>query len=288
MVNAREATPGGLARELPRVVTGSCVATSRLDRRWRLQITTIGTCAPNTRRSLPHDRRSMDQRVSGIRDFISSRDGAGLPLPGNSLLLASRVCQLFVNSLIRCLRPALMASLASHGESWPPIPAEPYRRTWTVYALCRLSQRFVLHFEISRGPIDRVRADILVERRCELSWIDPTDPLSRRRRRLFFYPGDGISGRKGCLLTKGERANDQGPLRGRITLHFRRCARAGRITLSVQYRYVVADETFSVPGVHSVEPAELFVAGDVTVTITVDGAFSPRLPISAELGVQVA
>ena len=121
--------------------------------------------------SLPHDRRTWINAEWGLRYYLES-DG-GLPLPKNPPLRAGDVV---VSSELAYPLPVNlpMAPLA-RAEIRPSIPVRIISLDGrSAYSVA--SARGLLPFEISSGPIDRVRADMVVQRKPELSWIDPKDP----------------------------------------------------------------------------------------------------------------
>jgi hypothetical protein len=130
------------------------------------------------------------------------------------------------------------------------------------------SARGLLPFEISRGPIDRVRADIVVERKPELSWIDPKDPRAAAQMISGIYPDGWMSDQASVVLKR-----PSGVAALVVNIYIPDIAPARRITLSVDGR-VVADETLSAAGVHSISANETGSSTDVAVTITVDKTFS--------------
>jgi hypothetical protein len=128
------------------------------------------------------------------------------------------------------------------------------------------SARGLLPFEISTGPIDRMRADIVLERKPELRWVDPKDPRAAPQLVSGIYPDGWMSDQANVLLKTGP-----GALTAEI--YIPDIAPARRITLSLNGQ-VVADQTFSTPGVHTIQAAETLAAGNMTATITVDKTFS--------------
>ena len=143
------------------------------------------------------------------------------------------------------------------------------------------SARGLLPFEISTGPIDVVRADIVIERKPVLSWIDPKDPAAEAQIVSGIYPDGWISDQASVVLKRPAGAD-----RIELNVYIPDIAPARRITLSADGR-VLADETFSSPGVHTISARETGVSNDVTVTIAVDRTFSTSAD-QRRLGVVVA
>jgi hypothetical protein len=211
--------------------------------------------------SLPHDRRTWINAEWGLRFYLES-NGA-LPLPKNPPLRAGDVV---VSSELAYPLPinAPTAPLA-RAEIRPSIPLRIISLDGrSAYSVA--SARGLLPFEISTGPIDRIRADIVVERKPELSWIDPKDPRAAAQLITGIYPDGWMSDQASVLLKAGP-----GTLTANI--YIPNIAPARRITLSMNGQ-VVADETFSEPGVHSILTKETESARDATVTITADRTFS--------------
>ncbi len=213
--------------------------------------------------SLPHDRRVWINAEWGLRFYLESN--GGLPLPKNFPLRAGDV----VVSSELAYPLAVNAPLAplARAEVRPSIPLRIISLDGrSAYSVA--SARGLLPFEISRGPIDRVRADIVVERKPELSWIDPRDPRSAAQMVSGIYPDGWMSDQASVVLKRPVV-----PAVLMANIYILDSAPARRITLSVDGR-VVADETFSGPGVHSISAGDTGSAKDVTVTITVDKTFS--------------
>jgi hypothetical protein len=126
----------------------------------------------------------------------------------------------------------------------------------------------LLPFEISPGPLDRVRAEVVLERRAELSYLDPRDPHSAPQILSGLYPDGWITAQASVLLkTPGKAA----PLSVEILIPPQTPAR--RVTLAVAGR-VVAEETFPRPGIYSLAAPLEASATAVTVTISTDRTFS--------------
>jgi 4-amino-4-deoxy-L-arabinose transferase-like glycosyltransferase len=226
--------------------------------------------------SLPKDRRMWINAEWGLRFYLES-DG-GLPMPKNPPLRAGDV---IVSSEL-AYPLAVTAPLAplTRDEIRPSIPLRIISLEGrSAYSVA--SVRGLLPFEISRGPIDRVRADIVVERKPELSWIDPKDSRAAVQMISGIYPDGWMSDQASVVL---KRPSDASNLI--VNVYIPDIAPARRITVSVDGR-VVADETFSAGGVHSISADETGSSTDVAVTITVDKTFSTSSDLR-KLGVVVS
>jgi hypothetical protein len=213
--------------------------------------------------SLPRDRRIWINAEWGLRFYLESN--GGLPLPKNPPLRAG---DLVVSSEL-AYPLAVNAPLAplARAEIRPSIPLRLISLDGrSAYSVA--SARGLLPFESSRGLIDRVRADVVVERKPELSWIDPKDPRSAAQMVSGIFPDGWISDQASVVLKR-----PGGPAVLMADIYIPDIAPARRITLSVDGR-TVADETFSAPGVHSLSAVDTGSATDVTLTIGVDKTFS--------------
>lgn len=117
-------------------------------------------------------------------------------------------------------------------------------------------------FEISTAPVDRVRAELIGERKAERAWLTPADQSQVLR---GLYP-DGWMGSEATVLLK--RA--PGPLRAEFFIHEKSTARTVKLLVDGN---VVADGTFPGPGAYSLS-AQVPGSDAVTVSLTVDKTFS--------------
>jgi hypothetical protein len=226
--------------------------------------------------SLPHDRRVWINAEWGLRFYLES-DG-GLPLPKNAPLRAGDV--IVSSELAYPMKVNAPLAPLARAEIRPSIPLRIISLDGrSAYSVA--SARGLLPFEISSGPIDRVRADVVVERKPELSWIDPKDPRAAAQMVSGMYP-DGWMSEQASIVLK--RPADAAQLI--VNIYIPEIAPARRITLSVDGR-VVADETFSTPGVHTISVNDAGSSTDVAVTITVDKTFSTASDLR-KLGVVVS
>lgn len=137
-------------------------------------------------------------------------------------------------------------------------------------AYSAVSERGLDPFEISTAPIDRVRAEVVVERNPQLIWISPGDPQAAAQIISGLSP-DGWMGDKATVLLK--RPDHAMPLRLEMSIPALAPARHVQMLVNGQ---LVAEETFAKPGeyVISVPPDASLKGAALTVTLTVDATFS--------------
>jgi len=213
--------------------------------------------------SLPHDKRTWINAEWGLRFYLES-DG-GLAMPKNPPLRAGDM--VVSSELAFPMKVNAPTAPLKLTEIRPSIPLRLISLDGrSAYSVA--SARGLLPFEISTGPIDVVRADIVIERKPELSWIDPKDPAAAAQMVSGIYPDGWISDQASVVLKRPAGAD-----RLELNIYIPDPAPARRITLSMDGR-VVGDETFSSPGVHTISARETGASNDVTVTIAVDKTFS--------------
>jgi len=130
------------------------------------------------------------------------------------------------------------------------------------------SPRGLLPFEISNAPIDRVRAEIVLERKPQLTSIDPRDPNAAPQIISGLFPDGWMSGTATVLL---KRPAQGGTLTA--SLYIPDQAPARRVRMSVDGQ-PAADQTFPGPGLHTLSASVPAGLADLTVTLTVDKTFS--------------
>jgi hypothetical protein len=198
----------------------------------------------------------------GLRYYVES--AGGLPLPRNQTLQPHDI---IVSS---ALAPAVeihapLAVIAEAGIT-PSIPlrliALSGRSAYSSAA------RGLLPFEISSAPVDRVRAEVVLERTAELSYLDPRDPKSAPQVLSGWYQDGWIAEQAIVLLKPPEKP---APLSVEIFIPPQTPAR--RVTLMVAGR-VVAEDTFRQPGLYSLAAPLDVRAPAVTVTISTDRTFT--------------
>jgi hypothetical protein len=126
----------------------------------------------------------------------------------------------------------------------------------------------LLPFEISRGPVDRVRADIVIDRKPLLSYLDPKDTQSPSHILSGLFPDGWMSERASVILKTPEKVNSV-----EVVFSIPPNAPARHLQLLVDGQQV-AEETFPDPGryklavpLHSSNPT-------ATLTIAVDKTFT--------------
>jgi hypothetical protein len=144
------------------------------------------------------------------------------------------------------------------------------------------SERGLLPFEISTGPVDRVRVEAIVERKPELSYLDLKRPEAQAQVVSGIFP-DGWMGPQATIVLK--RPSEALPLRAEIYIPGNAPARRIRLTLEGR---VAVDKTFAMPGFYTLEAAPVASGpSPVTVVLTVDRTFSAP-PDRRELGMIVS
>jgi 4-amino-4-deoxy-L-arabinose transferase-like glycosyltransferase len=141
------------------------------------------------------------------------------------------------------------------------------------------SARGLLPFEIDRGAVDRVYADVVIERSAELSYLDPRDPKAARQFLSGMYP-DGWMGAQASVLLRNSPGR---PLR--VELYIPPTALARHVSMQADGR-AVAEDTFPGPGTYSLAAPFQSDAASITVTLSVDRTFSVP-PDQRQLGVVV-
>lgn len=135
-----------------------------------------------------------------------------------------------------------------------------------------------LPFEISRGPIDRVRAEIAIEPR--LAYLDPRDPAAAPQIVSGLSSDGWMSGEAKLLLKAPVQAT---PLK--ISFYVSDNAPARRLRVSMN-GVLTIDKQIPGPGLYSVSAPAASVSGSVVVALAVDKTFSVPGDVRA-LGVVV-
>ena len=129
------------------------------------------------------------------------------------------------------------------------------------------ASRGLLPFEISSGPIDLIRARIVVPRKPELTFIDPADPNAALQIISGLYPDRWMTDQATVLLKRPEHVT---PLR--VQLYVPAQAPARNIKMMVDGR-LAAEETFGRAGVFSIAVPGAEGPPEVSVTLIVDKTF---------------
>jgi hypothetical protein len=139
-----------------------------------------------------------------------------------------------------------------------------------------VSNRGVRAFEFSLAPLDRVRADLAIERKPVLTWITPQD---RPQIVSGWFP-DGWMEAEATVLVKRVAA----PLRAEFVIHPQ--ARARHVEMLVDGK-LAAEQTFTGPGSYTLSIPPVEGGEGVTVTLRVDQTFSVP-PDQRKLGIVVS
>jgi hypothetical protein len=126
----------------------------------------------------------------------------------------------------------------------------------------------LLPFEISKGPVDRVRADIVIDRKPVLSYLDPKDPQAPLHILSGLFPDGWMSERASVLFKTPEKLTSV-----EVVLYIPPTAPARRVQLLVD-GHLLADETFPGPGPYKLAVPLHFSSPTATVGITVDKTFT--------------
>jgi 4-amino-4-deoxy-L-arabinose transferase-like glycosyltransferase len=129
-------------------------------------------------------------------------------------------------------------------------------------------------FDFSTSPVDRVRADLVVERKPSLSYLPMSAPEAAQQIVSGIYELEGGQwrwmGDRAVLLLR--RPSTALPLH--VALHIPSQSPARRITVTVD-AVQVADKTFAAPGTYTLTSEPVAAASDSpTVTISADRTFS--------------
>jgi hypothetical protein len=129
--------------------------------------------------------------------------------------------------------------------------------------------RGYLPFDISTGPIDRLRAEIVVEREPKLSNIVMSAPDAEQQLISGVYQDRWMVGRA-VILVKSPAA----PSSLQVKLFIPQLAPARRLTVLIDGRQV-AEKTYDAPGLYTLETPPMQPAKPTTtLTILVDKTFS--------------
>jgi hypothetical protein len=124
----------------------------------------------------------------------------------------------------------------------------------------------LLPFEISTGPVDRVRADIVVDRKPVLSYLNPKDSQAPAHVLSGLFPDGWSSQRASVLLVPKSSAVE-------VALYIPPQAPARHVQLMVDGD-LVAEDTFNGPGSYKLSAPFQSSNPTATVTVAVDKTFS--------------
>ena len=213
--------------------------------------------------SLPKDSpRVWANAELGLRYYLES--SGALPLSKDQPLQAKEI--VVASALLPSTSIHVPVALLSEVEIAPSIPL----RLISLSGRSAFSSaaRGLLPFEISYEPVDRVRAEVILERKAELSYLDPRDPHAAPQLLSGLY-SDGWMAEHASVLLKSP--GKPAPISAEIYIPPQTPAR--RVTLTVAGR-VVAEETFPRPGLYSLAAPLDQEAPAVTVTISTDRSFT--------------
>jgi len=126
----------------------------------------------------------------------------------------------------------------------------------------------LLPFEISRGPVDRVHADIVIDRKPVLSYLKPEDPQAPVHILSGLFPDGWMSERASVLLKTPEKVNSV-----EVVFFIPANAPARHVQLLVDGQ-IVGDETFPATGPYKLAVPLHFSNPTATVAIAVDKTFT--------------
>ena len=124
----------------------------------------------------------------------------------------------------------------------------------------------LLPFEISTGPVDRVRADTIVDRKPVLSYLDPKDPKAPAHVLSGLFPDGWMGERASVLLISKSTAVE-------VVLYIPPQAPARHVQLMVNGN-LVAEDTFNGPGSYKLSAPFQPSNPTATVTVVVDKTFN--------------
>ncbi|MCU1336381.1 MAG: hypothetical protein JWO19_1962 [Bryobacterales bacterium] len=216
------------------------------------------TLAPDVR-----DHRVWVDAEWGLRYYLES-EGA-LPLsreqmiqPGEMIVSSALAAPVTVNAPVAEVRAADI------------VPSIPLR-------LISLSRRSayssaadgLLPFEISGAPADRVRADMVVDRKPVLSYLNPRDPQAPAHILSGLFPEDGwMSERATVILKTTEKLNSV-----EVVLYIPGQSPARHVQLLVDGQ-LIAEDTFPGSGTYKLSAPFKPANPTATVTVTVDKTFT--------------
>jgi hypothetical protein len=126
----------------------------------------------------------------------------------------------------------------------------------------------LLPFEISRGPVDRVRADIVIDRKPVLSYLDPKDSQAPAHILAGLFPDGWMSERASVLLKTPENVNSV-----EVVFFIPPNAPARHVQLLVDGQHL-AEETFFGPGRYRLAVPFQSSNATATVIVAVDKTFT--------------
>jgi hypothetical protein len=142
------------------------------------------------------------------------------------------------------------------------------------------SSKGLLPFEFSNEVVDRLAADLVIERKPELSYLDPKDPKAAVHVLAGLFPDGWMSGQANVLLKVPAKVKSLG-----VELFIPPDAPARRMTLLADGK-IVAENTYEKPGAYTLSAPFKTDATQMTVTLRVDATHTVP-PDSRALGVVI-
>ena len=199
----------------------------------------------------------------GLRYYLES--AGGLPLAKDQAMRAGDT--LVTSALALPLPVKAQIAPLSEMEIRPAIPLRIVSLDGRS-AYSSAAGRELLPFEISTGPIDRVRAGVVIERQPQLTSINPRDPQSASQIISGLFEDGWMTEDATVILKRPDRG---GMLRADIYIPDRAPAR--RLTMLIDGQQA-AQETFARPGAYTLAVPSREGPATVTVTLKVDQTFS--------------
>jgi len=216
--------------------------------------------------------RSLQQEAATRRVWINAEWGlrwyleteGALPMPNGQVLQPGEM--VVSSDLALPLKTNALLSPIAQEEIRPTIPL----RLISLDGRSAYSQgsRGLLPFEVSSGPIDRIRAEMVVERKPQLTSIDPADPQAAPQIVRGIYAPDRWMADQATVVLK--RPEHKTPLRVAIFIPPQAPARHLKMLVDGQ---LAAEESFGNPGAYTIAVPGPDGTGDVTVTLMVDKTF---------------
>jgi hypothetical protein len=198
----------------------------------------------------------------GLRYYMESEGALPLtrnqvPQPGDTVVSSELAHAVTVNA------PVAQVSAANI------VPSVPLR-------LISLSRRSayssaaggLLPFEISTGPVDRVRADTVVDRKPVLSYLKPEDSEAPAHILSGLFPDGWMGDRASVLLKTPEKLTSV-----ELVFYIPPTAPARRVQLLVDGQ-LVAEDTFPGPGSYKLSAPLQSLNPTTTISMTADKTFT--------------
>ncbi len=203
-------------------------------------------------------RRVWVNAELGIRHYLEDR--GALPLLRDQVL---RPNDIVVSSEL--VRPVTVTAPTARIMEAVVSPSVPLRlisiEGGSGYSASSKGQR---PFEISTEIVDRLTADVVTERKAELSYLDPKDPQAAAQLISGLYPDGWMAGEASVLLKVPPAAKSL-----RVEFFIPDNAPARRMTMVVDGK-IAGENTYDKPGAYSLEALLKPDADQKTVVLRVD------------------